>query len=275
MEHDSPPDALQPARPATPAPTRPPNTALALTEPRLPAEIATELDAHGLNPADYHWVPVLRKPRADGWSPDRQRKFIAALADTGSVATAATETGMTRRSAYALRRAPGSENFAAAWDAAIRQASLMLTDIAFERAIEGVEEVEYGPDGLPKGPPRVRYNDRLLMFLMRAHNPAQYRDADRRTVRPGDMAAVSGPSLPQALALLEPEAPAAPHLLTLHDDPVGAIQCADILDGALPSYHRDPEIVAIDPAPDALGLHFERRLEAENVDAARRRIRLG
>src|SRR3546814_15484466 len=37
------------------------------------------LDAHGFDPNDFDWLPVPRQPRADGWSPDAQRRFIEAL----------------------------------------------------------------------------------------------------------------------------------------------------------------------------------------------------
>jgi hypothetical protein len=47
------------------------------------------LDAHGHDPSDYKWVPVLRRPREDGWTPQRQRDFIGALADDGRVSHAA------------------------------------------------------------------------------------------------------------------------------------------------------------------------------------------
>src|SRR5947208_3611329 len=94
---------------------------------------ATELDAHGFNPADYKWVPVLRRPRAGGWTPQRQQDFIAALADCGCVEQAAREAGMSVVSCYRLRRSPGGENFAAAWEAALSQAAHRLVDVAFER----------------------------------------------------------------------------------------------------------------------------------------------
>src|SRR3546814_15381884 len=90
MSHSAP----IPAPDATPAPKPEP----------IPA-----LDAHGHDPAAYEWVPVLRKRRKDGWSPDKQRAFIEVLADTGSVATAAQRVGMSESSAYRLRRSPGAE----------------------------------------------------------------------------------------------------------------------------------------------------------------------
>lgn len=50
-------------------------------------------------------VPRLRK-RHDGWTPERKRLFIEALADTGSVRAAAHRVNMTPESAYLLRRHP-------------------------------------------------------------------------------------------------------------------------------------------------------------------------
>ncbi|WP_256731304.1 hypothetical protein [Sphingomonas sp. dw_22] len=71
-------------------------------------------------------VPLARS-RHDGWTPERQRGFIAALAETGLVARAAQSVGMGARSAYVLRRRPGAESFAIAWD--------MVADEARERAL--------------------------------------------------------------------------------------------------------------------------------------------
>jgi hypothetical protein len=204
-----------------------------------PAELGAEIDAHGLNPADYHWVPVLRKRRADGWSPQRQRDFIAALADTGSVTAATRIVGMSEQSCYRLRREPGAENFAAAWDAAVQQASLKLVDIAFERAINGIaEKIEYDANGDPMEP-RRRYNDRLLMFLLRAHQPERYRFANHDARLANEPAAPLAPSLPDAMARLEPAMPAAPHLLTQQNDPISAMQVAELSDGELPRWHED------------------------------------
>src|SRR3546814_12131281 len=87
----------------------------------------------------FRSVPVLKKRRKDGWSPDKQRAFIEALADSGSVATAAQSVGMSESSAYRLRRAPGAEAFDRAWGAAIDAAAKKLLDAAFERALVGTD----------------------------------------------------------------------------------------------------------------------------------------
>ena len=65
------------------------------------------------------FVPVPLRERSDGWTPRRQANFLGALAETRSVTAAARKVRMARESAYRLRKAPGGESFAAAWDAAL------------------------------------------------------------------------------------------------------------------------------------------------------------
>lgn len=65
------------------------------------------------------FTPVPVRSRSDGWTPLRQAEFIGMLAETRSVAAAARFVGMARETAYRLRRKPGAEGFAAAWDAAL------------------------------------------------------------------------------------------------------------------------------------------------------------
>ena|GEM_PF-309429 len=66
--------------------------------------------------------PVPLRRRGDGWTPSRQAAFLAALAETGSVCTAARRVRMARETAYRLRRKHGAESFAAAWDAVLGRA---------------------------------------------------------------------------------------------------------------------------------------------------------
>ena len=71
----------------------------------LAATDGTELGAPppaGYDPADYRWVPVRRRPRYDGWTEEKQRRFIEALADTGLVSAAAKAVGVE----YDLRERP-------------------------------------------------------------------------------------------------------------------------------------------------------------------------
>jgi hypothetical protein len=70
-------------------------------------------------PADFHiFTPVPLRGRCDGWSPDLQLRFIRLLAEGVKPGEAARRLGRNRQNAYALRRRPGAESFAAAWDAA-------------------------------------------------------------------------------------------------------------------------------------------------------------
>jgi len=112
------------------------------------------------------FTPVPRRNnRHDGWTPERQRAFIEALADTGSVTRAAAQVNIAQANCYALRRAPGAESFRAAWEAALDYGVLRLKDIAFERAIEG-QLVPVFVAGKLMGFRRKR-NDALLMFCLR------------------------------------------------------------------------------------------------------------
>lgn len=131
-----------------------------------PAQVAAQL-AHLPD-----FAPVPRRYRHDGWTAVRQRAFIAALADMGSVKAAARSIGMTPESAYYLRRQPGAEGFAAAWLAALDHGVRRLEDIALERAIHGVEVPVYSYGKLV-GTRRV-YNDRLLMFMLRNRAPDRF-----------------------------------------------------------------------------------------------------
>ncbi len=78
-----------------------------------------------------------RRARHDGWTEARQRAFIAALDQLGSVAHAARVVGMTKRSAYRLREAPGARSFAAAWQIAAGCGQQEQLSHAIERARQG------------------------------------------------------------------------------------------------------------------------------------------
>lgn len=223
-------------------------------------------DAHGHDPDDYDWVPVRRKHRRDGWSPERQRAFIEALADRGSVAEAARLVGMSTSSAYRLRRSPGGENFARAWDAAIHQAALHLADIAFDRAIHGSDEPVFDRQGRRVGR-RMRINDRLLMFLLRAHLPGRYAHAHREAPPPGAAPPSATIPLADAIAALSPVPPADPAGLLSPEALEHAIDLADLADGKLPHWMVEKS----EDERDAAALY--RGPREEWVDAELDRIR--
>ena len=210
------------------------------------------LDANGYDPADYQWVPVRRKPRSDGWSDAKQRNFIETLADGGSVSDAARAVGMSASTAYRLRRSPGGEAFARAWDAAVAQAVSMLVDVAFDRAINGTVEPVLDANGRRVGS-RHRPGDRMLMFLLAAHYPDRY-GKQRRRPRRGQAAT---PTVAEALECLSPVPPAEPEALMAPADLDVAIEVADLKDGELPGWldpDRRPEPVPAatePPMPEA------------------------
>ena len=78
--------------------------------------VQSRIPAHRVRrrPPPFH--PVAVRARKGGWSFERQRRFLAALYWTGSVASAARAVGMSRMSAYRLRRRAGAASFAHAWD---------------------------------------------------------------------------------------------------------------------------------------------------------------
>lgn len=113
-----------------------------------------------------------RRSRHDGWTAERQRGFIEALADTGSVKAAAHAVNMTPEGAYLLRRHPQGQEFRKAWEAALALGVQRLEDVAMERALHGVEVPVYCY-GKVIGSRRV-YNDSLLMFLLRNRSPKRF-----------------------------------------------------------------------------------------------------
>ena len=65
--------------------------------------------------------------RRDGWTPERQLRFLDALARTRSVTRAAAFAGMSRESAYRLRARRDGALFAAAWDRALERPAVRLS----------------------------------------------------------------------------------------------------------------------------------------------------
>lgn len=116
-------------------------------------------------------VPSQRN-RHDGWTPERQRGFIEALADTGSVEAACRHVNMSTAGAYRIRRLPEATSFREAWAAALDLGVQRLEDVAMERALNGVEE-PYCVRG-EEVFTRTRYNDRLLMFMLRNRAPDRF-----------------------------------------------------------------------------------------------------
>lgn len=255
MEPDSSP--LAPAPHALPPGAPSPSLA---TSGGTSVPTLTDDDALSVDPADYDWIPVTRKRRADGWSHWCQRRFIEELAERGSVEQAARAVGKSVQSAYRLRRTAGAEGFDAAWSAAIDQASKKLLDDAFERALVGTDEPVFDRDGRRVGR-RLRQSDKLLMFLLRAYLPERFRYAGRETRAPGEPAPPPLACVAEAIALIGPPVPGAPHL------DLDARTLAERLATTRDADGRMPERFDVDARPDPapeqmpMGDDFERMLD--------------
>jgi hypothetical protein len=78
-------------------------------------EIVRAFETAVANPASpLHFTPVAVRARLDGWTPERQRTFVAALAATGRADRAAAYVGMTARTAARLSARPDGGSFARA-----------------------------------------------------------------------------------------------------------------------------------------------------------------
>lgn len=210
------------------------------------------------DPAEYRWVPVRRRPRVDGWTEEKQRRFIEALADTGLVSHAAKAVGMSRESANRLRRSPHGAAFARAWDAAQQHSGSALEDIAFERAIEGEERNIYNEYGEVVCTKRV-VNDRLLTFLLSHLLPERYGKAARGAGQKGEGRTDTPPppeALEASLRAMEPQLPAPPEELLDPETLAQELDNANVMDGTLPQFYSEQRPVKSDA-----------RLEAEEIAA--------
>lgn len=165
------PTDLLPPAPAT-TPTSP--------EPDAPAIAAEPFDGVALTDS---------RKRLAGWSAERQRIFLAALAETGSVHLASAAARLTARSAHRLRAR--SQQFAAAWATAEQLAAGRLAALAFDRAIHGRIEQTWRAGDLVSE--RRLPSDTLLMWLLARLDP-------RRFAAPGEQR--DGTADPQATARL-------------------------------------------------------------------------
>jgi len=64
--------------------------------------------------------PKPRRIRRDGWTPERQLRFLQMLGKTRSVSKAAAHVRMSRESAHRLRARLDGQLFALAWDSVYR-----------------------------------------------------------------------------------------------------------------------------------------------------------
>ncbi|QTD55486.1 hypothetical protein [Parasphingorhabdus cellanae] len=91
------------------------------------------------------FTPAELRARHDGWTPVRQAEFIGFLAETRCVKQAAAAVGMSRESAYRLRRKRGAEDFAAVWDEILGAPKTQKAKVTLETLLRRVRIGRYRP----------------------------------------------------------------------------------------------------------------------------------
>lgn len=115
------------------------------------------------NPPARH---SLLRHQHNGWTAERQQRFLTHLALHGSVTAAARVVGMSRQSAYWLKRQPHSADFARAWEEALADRGQSIVDLALDRLFDGEEEV-IERNGEVVAVRRRPADVRLLLFHLR------------------------------------------------------------------------------------------------------------
>lgn len=114
------------------------------------------------------------------FTPEKKQRFLAHLRETGNVTLSARAIGLPNRTIYDHRQS--DEAFKAAWDEAIEEAVDALEEEARRRAFAGVTRKKFHLGKPVKDPltgkqyVEQEYSDVLLIFLLKAHRPAKYRE---------------------------------------------------------------------------------------------------
>jgi hypothetical protein len=161
-------DALSAARqPGAAHPHLPPDLNLDLTRegeamPLVSTKLFTAWDT-APSPPDGSPERSRRAPaqRHDGWTPEKERRFLTNLAETGVVTDACRACGMSRESAYARRNSAAGHAFALGWDAAILLSRAATADDVASRSRHGVIDRIYRNGELVME--RHRFDNRLTM----------------------------------------------------------------------------------------------------------------
>jgi len=134
------------------------------------------------NPPVIAFTPVPLRPRADGWSPDMQLRFILALSQGLTPGQAARSVGKNRQNAYALRKRTGAESFANAWDSVVAYARRVRAEGRAPRPRRGGAISAGSPPpprpALPQGAEAEAIAERGAEAMRRASTP----DAARRAL---------------------------------------------------------------------------------------------
>ncbi len=143
---------------------------------------------------------------------DWRTAFLARLSKSPDVSAAAKAARISRKHAYETRKT--DEGFAAAWDDAIGQSVEAAEGEAYRRAVSGTKKPVY-QGGKHVGDIQ-EYSDTLLIFLLKAHKPAVYRETVKQTIEhTGAPLGVTfidyraGITAPESGSVRDPDAPGA------------------------------------------------------------------
>lgn len=113
----------------------------------------------------------------------RKAQFLQALErNGGGVSAACRQSGANRQVVYLWKKE--DKEFAAAWDEALLAKDETLETTAYERAVHGVKKpLHYKGVQVDEV---IEYDNTLLWNLLKASNPAKYRDTAAVQVNLGD-----------------------------------------------------------------------------------------
>lgn len=162
--HDSRDSALAPEA-AIDEPASPVNPEPAAAAGPPPAEPRLFVDPLISDCLGETFLPDARKPRHDGWTPERVGGFLRNLASCGVVQDAAKSVGLSAQAAYAYRNRREGRAFAKVWDAIlIHRARARLAGDNLSRSLNGCIEAIH-KDGAVVAE-RHRYDNRLSMAML-------------------------------------------------------------------------------------------------------------
>ena len=95
-------------------------------------------------PPGPRFVPSVR---SDGWTAEKQKRFLEAIADGAAAKQACRTVVMSEASAYAFRRRAAGQAFALGWAAANLVARDRVAEQLFARALDGQEVTITREDG--------------------------------------------------------------------------------------------------------------------------------
>lgn len=147
-----------------------------------------------------HFKPV-HTGRFGGWTPAQQRKFIGALAVTGTVERSCRAIGMSVQGAYKLRKRPDAAEFALAWDAAVARGRDRIYERAVDRAMNGYSRPRYHL-GRQVGTIHA-YDNRMAMHALNPPRPPSPRPASSPQSSPHRAPPSEIPPPPTKLSELE------------------------------------------------------------------------